>query len=191
MFVLYIFIYRVARALEQRSKVNADRISKAVGLSLSKNRRLATTNPLGSLSFRKLGSKANVELDEDAANGLIDHFRLNFSIHRTWNFLDAGNRSSSNENSAEHGPIGQIPSNFLTVEISSKKLDENRSLLRSSQDPAVNNQHRSLIRSRSRSKARKALRTITVIMGAFVLCWTPVTCRTSIDRCCFSFSFSF
>lgn len=200
MFTLYVFIYQVARALEQRS--NANKYARPT-IDLSK----ATTNggetggggggggprrmPLphsSSLSLRikkkKGRDKRQTSIDDDVGSSFITNHH-----HRPSNILsNETNRSSSNENSGEHSAMNHSPENFtnlLTISRSredSKKMsvEENRSLLpHISEDKTfiLINRKRSLLRPGPSSKARKALRTITVIMGAFVLCWTPVSSK--------------
>ena len=178
MFILYVFIYRVARALEQRSRANAQKFSKSMANSKSissKGPRRLPTLRSSSLCFRtkkKKKKKHQKSFDDDVGSSFLNHPQPK----RVSNGLDGTNRSSSNENSAEHPP------NILTMtrvrDGSLKALEENRSLLPLIADkvtfPNVNRQ-KSSVRTGTSNKARKALRTITVIMGAFVLCWTPVS----------------
>jgi hypothetical protein len=197
MFTLYFFIYQVASALEQRSKANAKKVSNIIGvsssamtnlvISMSKNHQCTQTTLSSSSSPRlkkkkqvqqssqSSSSKRNTSIDDDVGSSLLIHNHHN----RLSNGLDVINRSSSNETSGEHTSVAVVAgniTNLLTITRggvgSNKKLDENRILLPHTQNK---NSLSTMIKHKNSSKARKALRTITVIMGAFVICWTPVS----------------
>lgn len=112
----------------------------------------------------------------------------NNNNNRFSNGLDIA-RSSSNETGVERTSVATIASNItnlltMTRVSANKKLEENRILLPNTEAKtsiSVPTKSRSFGRSGSSNKARKALRTITVIMGAFVVCWTPVNRRLSLN----------
>jgi len=199
MFTLYFFIYQVASALEKRSKENAKKVSNIIGVSssamtnlvtsMSKNHQLTQTTISASSSSRtkkkKLPhnssissvSRRHTSIDDEPGSSFLNHNRLS-------NGLDVLNRSSSNETSGEHASVATIApniANLLTITRvgvgSLKTLEENRTLLSNQSTPIKAR----LLHRHGSSKARKALRTITVIMGAFVLCWTPVS-RFQFDQ---------
>lgn len=179
MFTLYFFIYRVASAIEKRSKDNARKVSNIMSggsltsdggfLNRSKNNRFKRTN----LSRSKKSKQSSLTSSTKRHTSIDDE---PVSTYLTQNGPDGLNRSSSNETSGEHAPVTTIAPNLtnllsitrLGVEVS-KPLDENRTLIASTPTKSkANHRHGS-------RKAHKALRTITVIMGAFVICWTPVS----------------
>lgn len=204
MFVLYVFIYEVASALEKRSQANAKKVSNLIGISssamtnlvinMSKNHEVPQTAALSlasspnsknkkNPSAQSSPSKRRTSIDDDPASSMINHINTNTNP----NGPDLTNRSSSNETSGEHTPIGVVAPNITNLLAltkvgmdGTKQLDESRTLLPNLQNKCSNATTTATSAAQRKSlgtsnKARKALRTITAIMGAFVLCWTPVS----------------
>jgi hypothetical protein len=165
-------------------------------LSMSKNRQLSQTTFCLSSSARSKKKKRiqqpslasltrrNTSIDDEIGTSYINHSSSN-NQNRLSNGLDVINRSSSNETSGEHGSVAAISPNIpnslpitrVEAELNTK-LEDNRLLLPNARHstslstppkPKISARHGNI------NKARKALRTITVILGAFVLCWTPVS----------------
>ena len=125
--------------------------------------------------------------DEDITTSSMINATGNNHHKRQSNGMDTMNRSSSNETSGEHTPEATVVAPNLTNLLSlgkvgidvHKQMDEDRSLLPNAQYPSSGASNVTNVkkptRTGSSNKARKALRTITAIMGAFVLCWTPVS----------------
>lgn len=214
MFILYFFIYQVASTMEKRSRESAKKVSDIIGvssatmtnlvLSMSKNPRLTHT-PLSSFSScrskcKKLPQQASISslsrpqtsVDEEAGSSFVHHNRFSSG-------LDVLNRSSSNETSGELTSVASIAPNLTSLLSithiaavgSLKRLDENRVLSStSSMKTTISTNSKSKATQRhNTSKARKALRTITIILGAFVICWTPVCIDHHLTHLLF-FSFS-
>ena len=193
MFILYFFIYEVASALEKRSQANAKKVSNLIGISsstmtnlvinMSKNHQAPETvissskkkKKQSAQSFQSSPSKRRTSIDDDEPASSVNNNQNN--TNTTQNGPDMTNRSSSNDTSGEHTPIGNVAPNLTNLLALSKagidgnkQLDENRTLL-----PNIQNKDSitasTAVRKKSAgssNKARKALRTITVIMGAFV-----------------------
>ncbi|CAF0948512.1 unnamed protein product [Adineta ricciae] len=176
-------------------------------LNMSKNHQVAQTT-LSSISSATKKKKTRLQsnsslskrasIDDDAGSSLVNE-NNNTTIHMKENGLDPTNRSSSNETSGEHTPTAVVAPNITNLlamskvgSNSTKQAEENRTLLSNMQikptftittTATSSTMKKSTGKSAngSSSKARKALRTITVIMGAFVLCWTPVSMDTDMN----------
>ncbi|CAF4345647.1 unnamed protein product, partial [Rotaria sp. Silwood2] len=179
-------------------------------LNMSKSHQLtqATVTSSSSLRSKKMKptqqstlssiSKYEISIDDDAGSSFLNNNNDNNNNNnnrRLSNGLDVIKPSSSNETNDEHTSVTTLAtnlSNLLNITRagvgSNKKLEENRILL-----PITQNKSTMLTTTRQKpfgrhggtsSKARKALRTITVIMGAFVICWTPWHVHTIIQTFC-------
>ena len=130
-------------------------------------------------------SKYNKSFDGDIGSSIINYNTKNDNNQiRLSNGFDVIHHSSSNELSANIMPVAAIvpnTTNLLTTtqaEVNSnRKLVENQTLSNTQSKTLISMpaKQRNSNRPNTNSKARKALRMITFIMGAFVLCWTPVS----------------
>ena len=129
MFILYFFIYEVASALEKRSQANAKKVSNLIGISssamtnlvinMSKNQENPQTGVSlsSSPSIKKKKkqqqtskSKQRTSMDDDEPGSSVVNHHTNPNTQQ--NGLDTTNRSSSNETSGEHTPIGVVSPNL-------------------------------------------------------------------------------
>ncbi|CAM4924563.1 unnamed protein product [Rotaria socialis] len=175
-------------------------------INMSKNHQLTQTTITSSSSARSKKikypqqstlssiSKFETTVDDDAGSSFVNATIANNK--RLSNGLDAANRSSSHYTSGERTSVATIASNITNLLTmtrvgvgSNRKLEENRILLPITQQNSTPTSTPTKSKPCSRtsgtsSKARKALRTITVIMGAFVICWTPWHVHTIIQTFC-------
>ncbi|CAF1056584.1 unnamed protein product [Rotaria sp. Silwood1] len=150
-------------------------------------------------------SKYEISIDDDVGSSFINNNDTdndnnnnnnnNNNNKRLSNGLDVIKPVLSNETNGERTSVTTLASNLTNllnitrVGVESvKKLEENRILLPITQNKtSLSPTTRQKLFGRhggTSSKARKALRTITVIMGAFVICWTPWHIHTIIQTFC-------
>ena len=160
MFTLYFFIYQVASALEKRSQANAKKVSNVIGISsstmtnlvinMSKNHQapqaeIVSSSPSTKKKKQQSNPSSSVKRDasiddDDPGSSVVNATTTN----NNQNGLDVTNRSSSNETSGEHTPIGVVAPNITNLLAlskagmgSNKQLDENQTLLPTTQNKNV------------------------------------------------------
>ncbi|KAI0981007.1 hypothetical protein GJ496_001783 [Pomphorhynchus laevis] len=170
MIVLYIMIYFVARNLARRTKQTANLVSSMV--NPSKTMLTDTVKSLSNFNMNKRTYDDEEEEDESSTTA-NDAFPMKYAGSSSL----TTSKTQSNDQKyylLKEPQITEVFANTASVTQSNpKRLKSSIPKCPMMSRHNTLNQFSSIKRSNGCKRARKSLRTITFILGAFIVCWTP------------------